>query len=212
MKLNLCVENRKNDLLSYILLMIGNCEKDKTDTVYRILLRYAEKGANMESASSDALAEAIASFYSTEQKSNATSLPNYLGVFKEFTTAGFHEVLRLLLSAVKPTAEDYNWLVAFFDEVVEFYYNPARLAYVNLLLENPELKLRLEQYKKSQEQQVKKEGAQLEVTFNIPTANLQKYTSMPPHLQAVMTKLILEPLKFINEELHRFFWTPITSH
>jgi hypothetical protein len=130
----------------------------------------------------------------------------YLGVFKEFTTAGFQEVFKMLLLAIKPTAEDYNWLVEFFNEVSEFYFDPARIAFVNLLPGNPKLQRNLDGFKKAQDQQIKKQDGNLEVTFTIPGSGLSKIDAMPPHLRAIGMRLILEPIKFINKELVDYFW------
>jgi predicted transcriptional regulator len=197
----------KNDRLAFALLVIGYSVAKKENSIFGILVRYAEIGSTVESVGSDIVAESLLRFYSSECKVNAAVLPNYLGVFKEFTTAGFQQVLQILLSSMKPSVEDYNWLVEFFGEVIEFYYNPARLAYVNLLSENPGLRLRLEGFKKSQEQQIRKEGSMMEVTFNVPSSNVQKFMSMPAHLRAVATRLVLEPLQFVNQELAVFFWS-----
>jgi len=129
-----------------------------------------------------------------------------LSVFKEFTTAGFQEVFKMLILAIKPNAEDYNWLVEFFNEVSEFYFDPARVAFVNLLCDNPKIRQNLEEYKKNQDQQIKKQGGNLEVTFTIPSSGISKIDAMPPHLRTIGMRLILEPAKFINKELVDYFW------
>ncbi|MCW4005681.1 MAG: hypothetical protein NWF04_03665 [Candidatus Bathyarchaeota archaeon] len=201
----LTAHRRKNDCLAFALLLIGNCE-DKNKVIPRTLVDYAKKGGTIESVDAKAVSEVLLAFYSLEAKTRGEALPNYLGVFQEFTTAGFQQVLQLLLSAMKPTANDYNWLVEFFGEVVEFYYNPARLAYLNLLPQSPRLKRGLERFKKKQEQQITQAGSKLEVTFNVPSANVSKFMTMPSHLRAMATRLLLEPLQFINQELSEFFW------
>jgi hypothetical protein len=137
----------------------------------------------------------------------AFSAPNYLNVFKEFTTSGFQDVFRMLLLAIKPTAEDYNGLIEFFNEVTEFYFDPARIAFINLLSENQNMRQRLAEFKKAQDLQIKKEGPTFEVTFTIPKSGVSKIDTMPPHLRAMGMRLILEPVKFINKELCNYFWT-----
>ncbi len=112
----------------------------------------------------------------------------------------------MLLGAVKPTIEDYNWLVQFFTEVAEFQFHPARVAYLNILAANPSFKVRLENFKKSQDQQIKLQGKKMEVTFTIPGAGLQGLSAMPAHLRAIGMRLMLEPLQFINSELCSYFW------
>ncbi len=136
--------------------------------------------------------------------------PAYLSVFKEFTTAGFQEVFRMLLMAIKPTAEDYNWLVEFLNEASEFYFDPARVAYINLLPQNESLRRRLDEFKKAQDQQIKRQDGSLEVTFSVPGSGMSKVDAMPPHLRAIGMRLILEPIKFINNELVDFFWNTKT--
>lgn len=203
----LCSPQKKNQSLAYALLLIGYSVKDKTDTIYNSLLKYATQGHNMELASEEIAAESLLSFYSAELRASGSVPPNYLGVFKEFTTNGFQDVFRMLLAAIKPTADDYNWLIEFFDQVAEFYYYPARVAYVNLLSDNQSLKSRLEEFKKAQDQLIKKEGSTMEVTFTVPGSGLKKIDTMPPHLRAMGMRLMLEPMRFINKELCDFFWT-----
>jgi hypothetical protein len=105
--------------LAFALLVIGYSVAKKDDVTFNAVLRYAEKGCSLESFTVDTASEALLTFYAADCKARAVSLPNYLGVFKEFTTAGFQQVLQILLASMKPTAEDYNWLVEFFGEVIE---------------------------------------------------------------------------------------------
>lgn len=201
----LAVPQKKNDPLAYALLVVGFCA-NKPDSVYQALCKYASQGNTMENTASDVAAESLLSFYRQELRASSPVPPTYLSVFKEFTTAGFQEVFRMLLVAIKPTAEDYNWLIEFFNEVSEFYFDPARIAFVNLLPENQNLRQKLEEFKKAQDQQIKKQGSNLEVTFTIPGSGMSKIDAMPPHLRAIGMRLILEPIKFINKELVNFFW------
>ncbi|MCW3996228.1 MAG: winged helix-turn-helix domain-containing protein [Candidatus Bathyarchaeota archaeon] len=202
----LAVPAKKNDKLAYALLVIGNCANDKDDSVYTTLKTFANQGCCIERLDSEGTAMAIMRFFSQQAKTNRSYPANYLGVFKEFTTAGFQEILRLLLTALKPTVDDYNWLIEFFNATSEFYFSPERLAYVNLLAKDVNLKQRLEAYKKSQDSQVKKTGSQMEVTFNVPNSGLEKYPTMPPYLKAIVMRLILEPNQFVNLELNRYFF------
>jgi DNA-binding MarR family transcriptional regulator len=201
----LAVPQKKNDPLAYALLVVGFCA-NKPDSVYQALCKYASQGNIMENTASDVAAESLLSFYRQELRVSSPVPPTYLSVFKEFTTAGFQEVFRMLLVAIKPTSEDYNWLIEFFKEVSEFYFDPARIAFVNLLPENQNLRQKLEEFKKAQDQQIKKQGSNLEVTFTIPGSGMSKIDAMPPHLRAIGMRLILEPIKFINKELVNFFW------
>jgi hypothetical protein len=186
--------------------VVGYCA-NKPDNIYQALRNYAAHGNMLENIPADFAAESILSFYRQELRAASPVPPTYLSVFKEFTTAGFQDVFRMLLVAIKPTPEDYNWLIEFFNEVSEFYFDPARIAFVNLLPENSKICQHLEDYKKAQDQQIKKQGGTLEVTFTIPGSGLSKVDSMPPHLRAIGMKLILEPIKFINRELVGFFWS-----
>ncbi|MCW4025634.1 MAG: hypothetical protein NWF01_11485 [Candidatus Bathyarchaeota archaeon] len=196
---------RKNDPLAYALLVAGFCE-NKADSIHQTLCGYAAQGNIIENTPTDTTAESILLFHRRKLQLNSPVPPTYLSVFKEFTTKGFQEVFQMLIAAIKPTAEDYNWLIEFFAEVSEFYFDPARVAYVNLLRENQPLQANLEAFKKAQDQQIKKQDGNLEVTFTIPGAGMSKIDSMPPHLRAVGMRLILEPAKFINKELANFFW------
>ncbi len=204
-KAALAVPKKRNDPLAYALLVVGCCA-NKPDGVYQALCRYAAKGNTIENGAAEVVAESILGVYRQELRTSSPIPPAYLSVFKEFTTAGFQEVFRVLLVAIKPTAEDYNWLVEFFNEVSEFYFDPARVAFVNMLADNPKLRQNLEEFKKAQDQQIKKQSGNLEVTFTIPGSGMSKVDSMPPHLRAIGMRLILEPIKFINKELVEFFW------
>ncbi len=205
-KSTLAVPQKKNDPLAYALLVIGFCA-NKPNGVYEALCKYASQGNVLENIPAEVSAESLLGFYRKELRAKSPIPPTYLSVFKEFTTAGFQEVFRMLLVAIKPTAEDYNWLVEFFNEVSEFYFDPARIAYLNLLPENQKLRQNLDEFKKAQDQQIKKQGGNLEVTFTIPGSGMSKVDAMPPHLRAIGMRLILEPVKFINKELVEFFWT-----
>jgi DNA-binding MarR family transcriptional regulator len=204
-KASLAVPAKKNDPLTYAVLVVGFCA-NKPDSVYQALCKYASQGHTIENTAADIAAESLLSFYRQELRTSSPTPPAYLSVFKEFTTAGFQEVFRMLIVAIKPTAEDYNWLVEFFNEVSEFYFDPARLAFINLLPQNQTLRQNLEEFKKTQDQQIKKQGENLEVTFTIPGSGMSKIDAMPPHLRVIGMRLILEPIKFINKELVAFFW------
>jgi DNA-binding MarR family transcriptional regulator len=201
----LAIPSKKNDPLAYALLVVGFCA-NKPDGVYTALCKYASQGNTMENVGADISAESLLKFYRQELRAQSPNPPAYLSVFKEFTTAGFQEVFKMLLLAIKPTAEDYNWLVEFFNDVAEFYFDPARVAFVNLLSENPKIRQNLKEYKKNQDQQIKKQGGNLEVTFTIPCSGISKIDAMPAHLRTIGLRLILEPAKFINKELVDYFW------
>ncbi len=195
----------KNDPLAYALLVIG-FSQNKPDCLYHTLCNYAAQGATIEGVSSEAAAESLLLFYRQQLRVQSPLPPPYLSVFKEFTTTSFQEFFRMLLVAVKPTAEDYNWLVEFFSEISDFHFNPARIAFVNLLSQDTKLRQKLEEFKKNQDQQIKKQNGNLEVTFTIPGLDLSKVDAMPPHLRAIGMRLILEPAKFINCALVEAFW------
>jgi hypothetical protein len=204
-KSSLAVPLKKNDPLAYAILVVGFCA-NKPDGVYQALCRYGAQGNIIENVPADVSAESLLKFYRQELRAQSSVPPTYLGVFKEFTTAGFQEVFKMLLLAIKPTAEDYNWLVEFFNEVSEFYFDPARISFVNLLPESEKLRKGLDDFKKAQDQQIKKQDGNLEVTFTIPGSGSSKIDAMPPHLRAIGMRLILEPVKFINKELVDYFW------
>ncbi len=204
-KTALASSSKKNDPLAYALLVVGFCA-NKPDGIYTTLCRYASQGNTMENIAADVSAESLLRYYRQELRSQSPNPPAYLSVFKEFTTAGFQEVFKMLLLTIKPTAEDYNWLVEFFNQVSEFYFDPSRVAFVNLLCGNQKMRQNLEEYKKNQDQQIKKQDGNLEVTFTIPSSGISKIDTMPAHLRTIGMRLILEPAKFINKELIDYFW------
>jgi predicted transcriptional regulator len=202
----LATPKKRNDPLAYVLLLIGYCSK-RPSGLYENLSKYACEGQILENIAPEVSAESLLRFYRKELRAKMPMPPAYLSVFKEFTTSGFQEVFRMLLVAVKPTAEDYNWLIQFFVEVEEFYFDPARITYVNLLPENPKLREHLEQFKKTLDQQIRRQDGNLEVTFTVPGSGLSKVDAMPPHLRSIGMRLILEPARFINKELVELFWS-----
>jgi len=200
-------KNRNNNL-AYALLVIGYSAINRPEIIFDTLTKYAEQGYNLEPLSCDAIAESLLEFYGDQCESEAQSPPQYINMFKEFTTAGFQDILRMLLTGMKPGPEAYNWLVQFFHELVEFYYNPVRMAYTNLLSDYPNLRSRLEQFKKEQERQTRTEGSKIELTFKVPwgSSELQKFMNMPHYLKTIGLRLVLEPLHFMTRELKDFFW------
>ncbi len=203
----LSTSKNRDDQLAYALLVIGYSANGKDDVFYDALTKYAAQGRSLELLEGAAAAESLLNFYQDACMSEAKSPLNYLGVFKEFTSSGFQDIFRMLLSAMKPTVEDYNWLVQFFHEVVAFYYDPVRVAYMNVLAQNSSLRSRLEQFKKTQETSAKTSGSQMELTFKVtPSKNLEQIMRMPPHLKVISMRLMLEPLEFMNQELKNFFW------
>ncbi len=108
-KTSLCAPQKKNDPLAYALLVVGYCA-NKPDGLYQALCKYASQGHVMEQAEAGAAADSLLGFYRQELRLASAVPPNYLSVFKEFTTAGFQDVFRMLLVAIKPTAEDCRGL------------------------------------------------------------------------------------------------------
>ncbi|MEM0442452.1 MAG: hypothetical protein QW450_04780, partial [Candidatus Nitrosocaldus sp.] len=50
--------------------------------------------------------------------------------------------------SIKPRVEDYNGFIQLMHEVVRFYYDPVRIAYMHVAGEREEFRIRLEQFKK----------------------------------------------------------------
>ncbi len=200
---------QKNDDLAFAMLVIGNSSAErKDDLLYTILSGYAKYGHSMESRDGQTAADSLLRYYASQCKVQSKTLPPYLNMFRDFTPAGFQDILKMLLVALKPTPDDYNWLVQFFHELVEFYYNPVRIAYMNMLTHDTVLKSRLDQYRKEQEAMMKKADGGIELTFKVLGGfELEKFVNMPPHLKAMGLKLVLEPLRFMNDELRAAFWS-----
>lgn len=215
----------KNDELAFALLVVGHSpspfaasqaggsnNNNNDGQLHAILAAYAKYGHSLEAVDGATAADSLLRYFSSQFRAGParSAPPSYLGMFRDFTPAGFQDILKMLVVAVRPTPEDYNWLVQFFYELVEFYYNPVRMAYASMLVSNPVLKSRLEGFKKGQEIVMKKDGdaaPSVELTFRIAGGlQLDKFLNMPPHLKAMAFKLVLEPLRFMNEELRFAFW------
>jgi len=196
----------ENNALAYAMLVIGYADADP-EVIYKILLKYAEGCHTFEFSDDYELAQSLLKFYSDDLKYKSNSAQPYLDMFREFTPAGFQDILGMLLTAVKPTTDDYNWLVQFFHEVVEFYYNPIKIAYLKIIFRQSHLQTRLQQFKKEQEILAKKGIPSTEITFRVTdNKELGKFLNMPAPLKVMGLRLVLEPLQFMTRELEEYFW------
>jgi hypothetical protein len=198
----------RNDELAFAMLIIGHAKANDDRLLYDTLSGYARHGHNVESVDYKVAADSILRHFSIQARSTSKTVPPYLGMFKDFTPAGVQDILKMLVVAVRPTPDDYNWLIQFFYELVNFYYNPIRMAYANMLASGNQILLqRLANFKKEQEALMKNEGSNVELTFRVIGGfEFEKFEKMPPQLRAMGFKLVLEPLGFMTKELQSAFW------
>jgi len=195
------------DVLAFALLTAGLSLKQRNGALYETLLEYAKDGRNLEDLDNKTAADSILRFLSNKWRYEKQTVPEYLNVLREFTTQGFEVIIRTILAGMKPKPEDYNSFIQFLCEVADFYYNPIRRAYANLLGESPDAKQRLEQFKREREGLVRQEGSSSEVTFRIrDSSEFYRFSNMPAHLQAIGLRLIVEPLDFMIRELKNLYW------
>jgi hypothetical protein len=207
----------RNDDLAFAMLIIGHSRPPSTSDavttshdalLYTTLSGYSKYGHNIESLDGRTAADSILRYFGSRARTNSKSAPPYLDMFKDFTPAGVQDILKMLVVAVRPTPDDYNWLIQFFHELVNFYYNPIRMAYISMLANgDPVMINRLNNYKREQETLMKNDGGNVELTFKL-AGGLEKFANMPPQLRAMGFKLVLEPLRFMGEELEYAFWPP----
>ncbi|MEM3737226.1 MAG: hypothetical protein QXJ75_03960, partial [Candidatus Bathyarchaeia archaeon] len=188
----------RDDSLAFALLTIGSSLGQRSEAVYELLLEYAKAGHNIEDIDSQTAALSLLEFLSNKWRHERQTVPEYLSVFREFTTQGFELLMRTILASIRPRPDDLNCFVQFLCEVADFYHNPIRRSYLSILKDNPHLRKRLEEFKDEQESLVKREGASAEVTLRVRNmAEFYRFSHMPAHLQAIGVRLIVEPLDFM---------------
>lgn len=206
--LRLTSNEYKGNPLAFAILIIGLNLKDRSEAAYEILIQYAKTGHHIENLDDGTVADSVLCFLSDTQKHERQVVPEYTNVFKEFRTQGFEEIMRAILMNMKLKAEDYNGFIQFLCEVADFYYSPIRKAYSQIISESPEIGRRLQQFKMEQESFIRQKRASAEVTFRIrDQAELSRFSNMPPHLQAIGMKLIVEPIDFMVKELEYVLWS-----
>ena len=200
-------KEHKDSNIAFALLIMGLSMKEKSEPLYGTLLEYARSGHNLEEIDDQTAADSIFGFLSNKWRLEMQAVPQYLNVFKEFTTQSFEGVIRTIMTYMKPRPEDYDCFVQFLCEVANFYHSPVRRAYASVLSENADARLRLNEFKKERESLVMQDRASAEVTFRLSSSSeFSRFSFLPAHLRAVGLRLIVEPTDFMIDELKRLFW------
>jgi len=200
-------KEHKDSDVAFALLIMDLSIRERSEPVYEILKEYAKAGHNLEEVDEKVAADSMLEFLSNKWNHETQTVPEYLSVFKQFTTQSFEGVIRTIMTHMKPRPEDYNSFVQFLCEVANFYRSPVRRAYANILSENAEARLRLDEFKKAQESLARQDQASAEVTFRLRSSSeFSRFSFLPAHLQAVGLRLIVEPTDFMINELKRTFW------
>jgi hypothetical protein len=89
-------------------------------------------------------------------------------------------------------------------EVVRFYYDPIRVAYMHIIEDKDNFRERLEEYKRSNDL-AKITGGKVELSIKLDSKH-SRFLSMPYYMQIMLFKLMLEPKEFMLKELERYIW------
>ncbi|MFN4336034.1 MAG: hypothetical protein ACK4FV_00410 [Candidatus Nitrosocaldus sp.] len=204
----------KGNRLALALILVGLIDsRDKS--IYNTLVDYA-KHHTIDGVEDESVADSLLEFISNRLEKDAVGVQGYINVLKDFTSSTLDSVLRVLIASIKPRVEDYNGFIQLMHEVVRFYYDPVRIAYMRIVEEREEFKARLEGFRKEHDisiiassnkgyGSVDGKDKVVEVSFRLDLAH-RRLASIPYYLQIMAFKLIVEPREFMLKEFERYIW------
>jgi len=194
----------KDNMLALVLILIGLID-NKESSIYNTLVEYINTHT-LDNLDDSIIAHSLLNFVSNKLESENKRIDNYLDILRYFTSSTLENILRIILISIKPTPNDYNGFIQFMYEVVRFYYDPIRVAYMHIINEK-EYKDRLEIFRRDRDvNSLLAKGNKIEASFKIEPSIYGKFLSLPPYLQLIITKLIFEPKEFMNNEIKRYIW------
>ncbi|MEM4634813.1 MAG: hypothetical protein QXL44_02880 [Candidatus Nitrosocaldus sp.] len=198
----------KGNRLALALILIGLVDA-RDGSIYNTLVDYASNHT-IDDIDDGNVADSLLEFLSNKVERDAIGVQGYIDVFKDFTSSTLDNVLRVIIASIKPRVEDYNGFIQLMHEVVRFYYDPVRIAYMHVAGEREEFRIRLEQFKKEHDISMiasSKGGRDDKVEVSFKLDNLHgKVASLPYYLQIIAFKLMIEPREFMLKELERYVW------
>lgn len=207
----------KGNRLALVLILVGLVDsRDKS--IYNTLVDYA-KHHTIDGLEDEEVANSLLEFLSNRLENDAAAggVQGYINVLKDFTSSTLDNVLRVLIASVKPRVEDYNGFIQLMHEVVRFYYDPVRIAYMRIVEEREEFRTRLEGFRREHDisiiagskgysSSVDDKDRVVEVSFRLDPTTHRRLASIPYYLQIIAFKLIIEPREFMLKELERYIW------
>ncbi len=195
----------KDNMLALVLTLIGLIDT-KEFSIYNTLMEYINSSHIIDNLDDSIIALSLLNFLSTKLENNNKRVDNYIEVLRYFTSSTLENVLRVIITSVKPTPNDYNGFIQFMHEIVRFYYDPIRIAYMHIVNER-EFKERLEIFRRDRDiNSILARDNRIEVSFKINPYIHPKFLSLPSYLQIITLKFILEPKEFMINEIKRYIW------
>lgn len=205
----------KGNRLALALILVGLVDS-RDRSIYSILVDYAYHHV-IDDLDDEAVADSLLEFLRIRLESDARGVQGYINVLKDFTSSTLDNVLRVVIASIKPSVEDYNGFIQLMHEVVRFYYDPVRIAYMRIADEREELRTRLEQFRREHDISVIASSSskgysnadkdRIEVSLRFDASKHPMLASMPYYLQIIAFKLIVEPREFMLKELERYIWS-----
>lgn len=203
----------KGNRLALALILIGLVDA-KDESIYNTLVDYASTHT-IDDIDDCSVADSLMEFLSNRVERDARGIQGYINVLKDFTSSTLDNVLRVIIASIKPRVEDYNGFIHLMHEVVRFYYDPVRIAYMRIVEEREDLTSRLEEFRKERDISMiagsksynnLSGNDRVEVSFRFDPSLHSRLASLPYYLQIIAFKLIVEPREFMLKELESYVW------
>ncbi|MCS7140937.1 MAG: hypothetical protein NZ888_01970 [Candidatus Nitrosocaldus sp.] len=193
----------RGNRLALALVLIGLVDA-RDGSIYSTLVDYS-KHHTMDGPDEE-VADSLMGFMGSRLEDDARGLQGYINVLRDFTSSTLDNVLRVVIASLRPRVEDYNGFIQLMHEVVRFYYDPVRVAYMRVVGEREEFRERLERFRVEHDISVLagSERGTLEVSLRLPSHS--RLASLPYYMQVIAYKLIVEPREFMLRELERYVW------
>jgi len=192
----------RGNRLALALAVIGLVD-GRDSSIHNTIREYA-KNHVIEHLDDTTIGDLLLEFLSKRLEQESTSIQGYINVLKDFTPNTLDSVLRVIITSVKPSVNDYNAFINLMYEVVRFYYDPIRVAYMHIIEDKDNFRERLEEYKRSNDLAKITDG-KVELSIKLDSKH-SRFLSMPYYMQIMLFKLMLEPKEFMLKELERYIW------
>ncbi len=191
----------KGNRLALALAVIGLVD-GRDSSIYNTIREYAKNHA-VEHLDDTTIGDSLLEFLSKRLEHESKSLQEYINVLRDFTPNTLDSVLRVIIASIKPNVSEYNAFIQIMHEVVKFYYDPIRIAYMHIIEDRDEFSERLEEYKKKNDVTKITDG-KIEISIKVDAEHYR--FSMPYYMQIMLFKLMLEPKEFMLKELEKYIW------
>lgn len=191
----------KGNRLALALAVIGLVD-GRDSSIYNIIREYAKNHA-IEHLDDTTIGDSLLEFLSKRLEHESKSMQEYINVLRDFTPNTLDSVLRVIIASIKPNVSEYNSFIYLMHEIVKFYYDPIRIAYMHIIEDRDEFRERLEEYKERNDV-TKITTGKVELSIKVDAEHYR--FSMPYYMQIMLFKLMLEPKEFMLKELEKYIW------